>query len=142
MEVALAQVASAKQRCERETNKREALEIQLDELQKEFDSQKIALADKLGNGWEEQRRSLVELLQRECNVVFDRNKDTASPRSVSTEFFADIQLAEKQQHVLSPYQIGDRSTPEVVSPTFSELDQALRETEALVEMVLNGNLQV
>lgn len=138
----MAHVASAKQRCERETKKREALEKRLDELQKEFDSYKMALADKLGNGWDEKRHSLVEMLQRECNAVFDRNKDSASPRSVSTEFFADIQLAGKQQHVLSPHQTGDRSTPGVVSPTFSELDRTLRETEALVEMVLNGNSQV
>jgi hypothetical protein len=143
LEVALAQVASAKQRCERETKKREALEIRLDELQKEFNSQKTTLADKLGNGWEEKRRSLIEILQHECSAVFDRNRnnDTASPRSVLTEFFTDIQLAERQQHVLSPQQTGDRSAPEVVSPTFSELDRTLRETEALVEMVLNGNLQ-
>lgn len=137
----MAQVASAKQRCERETKKRNALEIRLDELQKEFNSQKMALADKLGNGWDEKRRSLIEILQNECNAVFDRNKNTASPRSVSTDFFTDIQLAERQQHVLSPQQTGDRSAPEVVSPTFSELDRTLRETEALVEMVLNGNLQ-
>lgn len=139
--MALAQVASANHRCQRETKKREALEMRLEELQKEFDSQKRALEDKLGNGWDEERRSLVEMLQRECNGVFDRSKSTVSPRSVSTEFFAGTQLAEKQR-VLSPQQVRDQSTPEVVSPTFSELDRTLRETEALVEMVLNGNFQV
>jgi hypothetical protein len=142
LEVALAQVASTKQCYEREMKKCEALEIRLDELQKEFNSQKMALADKLGDGWDEERRSLIEMLQRECNAVFDRNKGTASPRSVLTEFFADIQLVDKQQHVLSPQQTGDQSTPELVSPTFSELDRTLRETEALVEIVLNGNTQV
>jgi hypothetical protein len=141
LEVALTQVASTNHRCQRETKKREALEMRLEELQKEFDLQKRGLEDKLGSGWDEERRSLVEMLQRECNGVFDRSKSTISPRSVSTEFFADSQLAKKPQ-VLSPQQIGDQSTPEVVSPTFSELDRTLRETEALVEMVLNGNFQV
>jgi len=143
----MAQVASANQRCQRETKRREALEVRLEQLQREFDAQKKALAakhatdiSKLGHGWEAERKSLVDSLQRECNGVFDRTK-SASPRSVTTEFFAEFELAEKY-HSLSP--LGERSsvtTGEVRSPTLTELDRTLRETEALVERVL-GNSKV
>lgn len=139
----MAKVTSANQRCHRETKRREALEIRLDELQIEFDAQKKELANKhatdlskLGHGWEAERRSLVDTLQRECNSVFDRTK-SASPRSVATDFFADIELAEKQNTALSP--LSEQGATEVRSPsTFSELDRTLRETEALVDKVL-GN---
>lgn len=128
--------------CEREMTRRKALELRLDQLQTEFDTQKKALArkhasdvSKLGHGWEEERRDLVDTLQRECNSLFDRTK-SASPRSVTTEFFADIELAEKEQ-TLSP--LGGRpNSTETRSPTFAELDRTLRETEALVEKVLNN----
>ena len=138
----MAQVTSANQRCHRETRRREALEIRLDQVQKEFDAQKKALAakhatelSKLGIGWEAEIKSLVDSLQRDCNNVFDRAK-SSSPRSVTTEFFADIELAESQHTILSP--LGAQSTTEVRSPTFTELDRTLRETEALVEKMLNN----
>jgi chromosome segregation ATPase len=138
VEVAMAQVASANQRCQRETKRREALEVRLDQLQEEFDAQKGALADlsKLGHGWETERKNLVDTLQRECNSVFDRTK-SASPHSVTTEFFADIELAERQR-ALSP--LGERASvnSEIRSPTFTELDRTLRETEAFVEKVLSS----
>jgi uncharacterized membrane-anchored protein YhcB (DUF1043 family) len=128
--------------CEREMKRRKALEIRLDELQTEFDTQKKALAHKyasnvstLSHGWEEERRDLINTLQHECNNLFDRTK-SASPRSVTTEFFADIELAEKEQTLSS---LGGRpNTTETRSPTFAELDRTLRETEALVEKVLNN----
>lgn len=139
----MAQLASANQRCRRETKRREAIELRLDQLQKDFDAQQKALTNKfttdiskLGHGWEEERRNLVDTLQRECNSVFDRTK-SSSPHSVTTEFFTDINVAEKQ-HMISP--VGERPTMKVRSPTFTELERTLHETEALVEKVLNSKV--
>lgn len=139
----MAQVTSANQRCQRESKRRQALEIRLDELQAEFDKQKRALANKytadlskLGNGWEAERKSLVDMLQLECNSVFDRTK-SASPRSVTTDFFADIELAEKKHANQSP--LSEQGDGQVQLSTFSELDRTLRETEALVEKVLGNS---
>lgn len=139
-------MASANQRCQRETKRREALEKRLDQLQVEFNAQTNALTSKhatdlskLGHGWEEEKRVLVDKLQRECNSVFDRTKST-SPRTVTTEFFADIDFAEKQ-HALSPVGADYPTTmTDTRSPTFSELDKTLRDTEAFVEKVLNSKI--
>jgi hypothetical protein len=139
----MAQVTSANQKCHRESKRREALEIRLDQLQAEFDDQKKSLANKhatdlskLGHGWEAERKLLVDTLQRECNSVFDRTK-SASPRSVTTDFFADKVLPEKRQTTISP--CSEQGGRQVQSMTFSELDKTLRETEALVEKVLGKN---
>jgi hypothetical protein len=64
------------------------LEESIRELERNVEAER---QNHTGN-WEEQTNDLLDSIQKECNLAFDRNKmastksSTASPRTVLTEF--------------------------------------------------------
>lgn len=148
----MSKLTAAKHRIDREVARREQIQASLNELDEKLISEKRRLkedhvneVETLRKSWGEERRILLDALQRDCNLVFDERRTSsklaASPRSVS----ADFELISKEY---SPGIIETTTVDESaaikgttsVAP-YSKIDQELRETEAFVQRLLLGNQQ-
>lgn len=125
---------------------RKRLEESIRELERNVEAER---QNHTGN-WEEQTNHLLDSIQKECNLAFDRNKtastNISSPRTVLAEFADDEKRFERDQFqsswststtVLHPCtSAGTGMSTEVgaspLSYNMSELDRALDETEAIV----------
>ena len=142
------------QQHERESSRRKALERHTEKLKLEIEMEKERLAKRheaeLQNRrseWENERSTLLTIIQQECNSVFERKiasfaRTTTSPNNSqgpvsqvaahpNPSLAVDTSLPSGQVKVDSNR--STTSTVPLISPYFSDLDTDLRETEALVQ---------
>lgn len=164
LQVALSKLSSAKTKLAHEVSRREKLEEDLISMEKQtaFDKQRLIREQDekihaLKKTWDEEKRVLLDVIQRDCNLVFEQNKgptsidmDGGSPRAVAVDFATNRRL---QFVVGSPVDNNNNNnTPSsennmnsssiVISPSYSEIDKELRETEALVESLMGPKINV
>jgi hypothetical protein len=166
LRAAMSKLTEIIQQHEKETARRKALERTMEHLQFEFEDEKKRLATrsalelrKRRAEWEEERSSLLTIIQRECNSVFERKKnnfahDQQHQRTVPSRAEGDIGVSNLPPLVVDTARgdlLGDlpgkdpsplnvvglarstTSTARLISPTFSDFDSVLRETEELVQ---------
>jgi hypothetical protein len=165
LRAAMSKLTEIIQQHEKETARRKALERTMEHLQFEFEDEKKRLATrsavelrKRRAEWEEERSSLLTIIQRECNSVFERKKNNFAhdqqQRSMSSREEGDIgassvapllvdtsrgdSLGDLPGKDPSPLNVvgsarSTTSTARLISPTFSDFDSVLRETEELVQ---------
>jgi hypothetical protein len=150
----MTKVTSLKQRLERETTKREKLQEELTQLEEAYASEKKRLTDEhisetqsLKRKWAEEKAILLDVIQRDCNLVFEQNRNTShtSPKSVVYGFPSLEKQYDASVQVESPTNQSQRQNEEPistytlgVSPRYSDIEQELRETEALVQTILGS----
>lgn len=159
VQAAMSKVASTLQRLERETKRREALEQTLDQIHVEHNAeyQKILEMHRqelelLREEWEEDKNSLLSIVQSECNLVFDRNKalNRASiSRSEQRRTPSSRHTAEKSAISRRAATHTDTASTETnkaaATPTssngeslLSQINRDLLETESLVNDLVGG----
>jgi DNA polymerase III gamma/tau subunit len=149
----MSKVASTMQRLERETKKREALEQTLDQIHVEHNAeyQKILEMHRqelelLREEWEEDKNTLLSMVQSECNLVFDRNKAlnrSSVSRSGSRRTSPTNQTIEatsnrrstKHRTAVASNKTTSSSNEETL---LSQINRDLRETENLVKGLVGG----
>ena len=142
-------MATTVQQLEREAAKREALEIEVKQLGEQMEDDKRRLQsrhtaelERRRTEWEDERNTLLTIIQNECNSAFDRRREKwatkSSPTSVDTQFFpaqlnVDTELDEQQ----SAGRIhGAKTVASVISPAYSDFDSVLRETEEFIQSLM------
>jgi HPt (histidine-containing phosphotransfer) domain-containing protein len=144
-------VTAANQQVQHQVALRKRLEESIRELERNVEVERQNHTD----NWEEETNQLLDSIQKECNLAFDRNKTAASitastksstsPRTVVVDAFADDEKrVERDQFqsswsssttMLYPSTSTGMNTEVSASPqsyNMSELDRALDETEAIV----------
>lgn len=150
----MTKVTSLKQRLERETTKREKLQEELKQLEETYASEKQRLTDEhmsetqsLKRKWAEEKAILLDVIQRDCNLVFEQNRHTShtSPKSVVCGFPSLEKQFDPTVQMESPTNRSQRQNEEQIStyslgisPRYSDIEQELRETEALVQTILGS----
>jgi hypothetical protein len=92
-------VTAAHQQVQHQVTLRKQLEESIRELQRNVEAER---QNQTGN-WEVQTNDLLDSIQKECNLAFDRNKtastksSTGSPRTVLAEFADDEKRVERDQ---------------------------------------------
>lgn len=141
LQVAMSKANSFKQRLDRETAKREQLQQEIHNLNEQLTSEHERLTNEhvtelesLKRKWKEEKNILLNVIQRDCNLVFEqnRNKSNMSPKSVVCAFDID------KEFDLSQLESGDpcQQTHSGSSPRYADIDKELQETEALVQRLL------
>lgn len=137
-----------------EAQNRQALEKTVQEMNGKHQAELKSMAERheqevqsLRDVWEEEKDKLIRVVQKQCNIVFDRTRSRSSPRCVSSalDFFSE------QTSVYEPLDSGDALSPKSKArspgitsnrtPSFSELSKSLRETEALVHSIVNSPMR-
>lgn len=156
----MSKLAEIIQQHERETARRYALERTNRQITEKFESEKQSLAkrhsaelQRCRTEWEEERNTLLAVIQEECNSLFESKRSSfarqPSPRSdASHELLPgqglvvdtsrnndngegeEVEASNQQRRIDST---RSTSTAPVISPTFSDMDSVLRETEQLIE---------
>jgi hypothetical protein len=149
----MTKATSLKQRLEREVAKREQFQEQANILEEKLVFEKQRLAEEhsievqsLKRKWLEEKSILLNVIQRDCNVVFEQNrkKSHASPKSVVHDFAAFEQQLNSSEEMESTGNGGDEKTSNVYSGAslrYSGIDQELRETEVLVQNLLGSRTE-
>jgi hypothetical protein len=155
IEAATSEVTAANQQVQHQVAVRKRLEESMRELERKVEAE---WQNQTGT-WEEQTKNLLDSIQKECNLAFDRNKtvsttastNTSSPRTVLDEFSDDEKRFERDQFqgswsnaMLHPSPSTARSTEVGSSPlsyNMSELDRALDETEAIVRSLVSSEYE-
>ena len=143
--VATSKLTTGKHRLEREVAKREQLQEVLNQLEEQIVSEKQQLENEhreeveaLKKSWDAEKAVLLDVIQRDCNQVFEKQRSSGgivrvvSPRSVDL--------------TLSPRAAKQNPCPEtnlnpghrLEASSYSKIDEELRETEALVQSLLLG----
>mmetsp|Transcript_7625 Transcript_7625/g.10855 ORF Transcript_7625/g.10855 Transcript_7625/m.10855 type:complete len:806 (+) Transcript_7625:159-2576(+) len=146
IESALTKVACVEKRYEHEARRREELEAE----KKYMEERHAREMQTSREYWESEKDIMISEIKRECNFVFESSKSW-TPKSEATSslgFFSHRQEAVREEE-------GSQSLlPSIVSTSpkdsnsgnsqllSSDLGQSLRETEALVESILNKPLSV
>ena len=157
---AMSKLAEIIQQHEREMARRHALERSNKQMAEKFETDKKNLSkrhldeiQRCRSQWEEERNTLLSALSQECASLFASKRSSLarqpSPRSdasrearagrglvIDTSRKDDSEDAEdgtafQQQRSDSARSSG--SNAPVISPTFSDIDSVLRETEELIE---------
>jgi HPt (histidine-containing phosphotransfer) domain-containing protein len=150
IEATASEVTAANHQVQHQVALRKRLEESIRELERNVEAER---QNHTGN-WEEQTNHLLDSIQKECNLAFDRNKaastnsstkSSTSPRTVLAEFADEEKRVERDQFqsswststttMLYPSTSTGMSTEVGASPqsyNMSELDRALDETEAIV----------
>lgn len=156
LQAALNKIATVTQHCEREINRRASVEESLQKLQLEMEEERKDLQArhtqeiaKRREEWEGERDTLLTMIQQDCNSAFDQQRRLPTARSMTPgrwsppptarssstagstpQFFGapTVDIAQTQQP-------KDPGTP-IVSPTFSTIDDVLKETEDLIQSIL------
>jgi hypothetical protein len=159
IEAATSEVTAANQQVQHQVAVRKRLEESMRELERKVEAE---WQNQTGT-WEEQTKNLLDSIQKECNLAFDRNKtasttastaastNTSSPRTVLDEFSDDEKRFERDQFqsswstsMLHPSP-SPAMSPEVgsspLSYNMSELDRALAETEAIVRSLVSSDYE-
>lgn len=148
---AMTKMATTMQQYERETARRDAMEKQVKQLNHQLEDDRNRLKNRHAaelerrrTEWEEERSTLLEIIQKECNSVFERKRmgwSKAGPPSVAggAEFFSELLTVDTD--IDAPSQ-GRKdasrfsTSPSMISPTFSDIDSVLRQTEELVDSIM------
>jgi hypothetical protein len=148
---AMTKMATTMQQYERETARRDAMEKQVKQLNQQLEDDKnhlknrhAAELERRRAEWEEQRSTLLEIIQKECNSVFERKRmgwSKSSPTSVAggEDFFSELLTVDTNMDEPSPgqkYASRVSTSPSMISPAFSDIDSVLRQTEELVESIM------
>jgi Zn-dependent metalloprotease len=159
IEATASEVTAANQQVQHQVALRKRLEESIRELERSVEAER---QNQTGN-WEVQTNHLLDSIQKECNLAFDRNKTasskSSSPRTVLAEFADDEKRFERDQFqsawstgtmlypsasttsMLHPSASTGMSTEVGASPVsynMSELDRALDETEAIVRSLVGS----
>ena len=148
---AMTKMATTMQQYERETARRDAMEKQVKQLNHQLEDDRNRLKNRHAaelerrrTEWEEERSTLLEIIQKECNSVFERKRmgwSKPGPTSVAggADFFSELLTVDTNMDAPSPGR-KDASrvstSPSMISPTFSDIDSVLRQTEELVESIM------
>eukprot|EP00934_Nitzschia_sp_Nitz4_P007291 Nitzschia sp. Nitz4//scaffold358_size24170//19364//21693//NITZ4_008433-RA/size24170-processed-gene-0.36-mRNA-1//-1//CDS//3329549008//7281//frame0 len=150
LETALAKIATITQKLERESSRRNALEESIsrqrkdmEEERKRLQSRHAAELSKKRQEWEAERDTLLTVIQKDCNVLIEQKRQArstprapaaaaslaaaASPvpdqQSTHSEFFSKLTIETTDL---------EDGVPSMVSPSSSDMDNVLRETENLI----------
>jgi hypothetical protein len=99
IEATASEVTAANQQVQQQVTLRKRLEESIRELERNVEAER---ENNTGN-WEVQTNDLLDSIQKECNLAFDRNKtastksSTGSPRTVLAEFANDEKRVERDQ---------------------------------------------
>ena len=99
IEATASEVTAANQQVQHQVTLRKRLEESIRELERNVEAER---ENNTGN-WEEQTNHLLDSIQKECNLAFDRNKtastksSTGSPRTVLAEFADDEKHVERDR---------------------------------------------
>jgi hypothetical protein len=155
----MAKIATTMQQCERETARRVAMEKTVKNLNGQLDFEKKHLItrhatelQKLRDEWEEERNTLLSIIQKECNSVFDRKMSSLArhiPRPSTTPiatatatsaFFSESLTVDTDTYPVSSSprrkSYASRSPPLISPLSLSDFGQFLRETEELVQSIM------
>ena len=146
--VASAKLTAATNKMNREVAKREQFQEIVNKLEQQLVSEKRRISSEhqdevkgLKATWEDEKNLLLDVIQRDCNLVFEEKRNESvnerSPRSVDFEF-------SKTKHVLT-HSLESQDTAGVSkseSTVYSpKIDAELRETEALVQSLIVGEIR-
>ena len=161
MHAALTKISNITQQYEREVSKRASLEMSINHMNHERDQERDQLQARHSEDlakrraeWEMERDTLLTLIQRDCNSAFEQHwrqqpYTTSSPlrsspkgvdatTATTQHFFSSGQNLTVQ--TTSPETAaGDFETPvsaNLVSPSYSDIDDVLRETEDLIQSIM------
>jgi hypothetical protein len=153
----MTKIATTMQQCERETARREAMEKTVKNLNEQLDFDKKHLItrhatelQKRQAEWEEERNTLLSIIQKECNSVFDRKmsslaRQTARPSATpiatataTSAFFSESLTVDTDAYPVSssPTRKSSRSPPLISPLSHSDFGHFLRETEELVQSIM------
>jgi hypothetical protein len=149
---AMTKMATTMQQYERETARRDAMEKQVKQLNKQLEDDRNRLKnhhttelERRRTEWEEERSTLLEIIQKECNSAFERKRMAWSKSGTTSvtngaDFFSEL-LTVDTTNMDAPsigrkYASRVSPSPSVISPTFSDIASVLRQTEELVESIL------
>jgi hypothetical protein len=148
---AMTKMATTMQQYERETARRDAMEKEVKHLNQQLEDDKKHLKNRHAAElerrcaeWEEERSTLLEIIQKECNSVFERKRmgwSKPSPTSVTggDNFFSESLTVDTNLDAPSQgrkYASRGSTGPSIISPAFSDIDSVLRQTEELVESIM------
>ena len=141
----MSKLTAAKNKMEREWAKREQLQCTVNQMEQHLVSEKRRLSTEhqeevksLRAKWEDEKNLLLDVIQRDCNLVFEDKRNVPlnerSPRSVDFDF-------SKTKHIftddLEAHGNSDMMDSKPKSPVYSpKIDEELRATEALVQSLL------
>ena len=146
--VASAKLTAAKNKMDREVAKREQFQTTVNKLEQQMVAEKRRISSEhqeelkgLKATWENEKNLLLDVIQRDCNLVFEEKRTESvnerSPRSVDFDF-------SKSKHVHT-HNLGTQDTADLSLsklPVYSlKIDAELRETEALVQSLIVGEIQ-
>jgi hypothetical protein len=141
---AMTKMATTMQQYERETARRDAMEKQVKQLNQQLEDDKnhlknrhAAELERRRAEWEEERSTLLEIIQKECNSAFERKRtgwSKSSPASFAggADFFSELLTVDTNMD--APSRVS--TSPGMISPAFSDIDSVLRQTEELVESIM------
>lgn len=146
--VASAKLTAATNKMNREVAKREQFQEIVNQLEQQLVSEKRRISSEhqdevkgLKATWEDEKNLLLDVIQHDCNLVFEEKRNESvnerSPRSVDFKF-------SKTKHVLT-HSLESQDTADVSkskSTVYSpKIDAELRETEALVQSLIVGEIR-
>jgi chromosome segregation ATPase len=147
----MTKMATTMQQYERETARRDAMEKQVKQLNQQLEDDKNRLKnrhaaelERLRAEWEEERSTLLKMTQEECNSVFERkrmgwSKSNSTSVAGGAGFFSERLTVDTNTDAPSPgrkYASRVSTSPSTISPTFSDIESVLRQTEELVESIM------
>ena len=146
--VALAKLAAAKNKMSRETLQREHLQATVVRLEQQLISERRRISSEhqdevkqLKATWGDEKKRLLDVIQRDCNIVFDEQRSESvlemSPRSVDYDFSKSKEIIANAPDSQNTAGL-EKHKSLVYSP---KMDAELRETEALVQKLLVGKMQ-
>eukprot|EP00980_Cylindrotheca_fusiformis_P017908 scaffold5682_cov140-Cylindrotheca_fusiformis.AAC.19 len=155
LRAALVKVAEASQEYEKEASLRVSAQKALDSLNQQLDSEKQNLQEhyeseleKYRLQWEDERETLLSMIQKECNTAFDSHRrgsnggarathsasQRLSPTSTLHSFFPPTLTVNvgRQGRVSSPSE-----SAQLISPSHSsDIESVLKETENLIQSIM------
>lgn len=162
MSVAISKLNAGKLKIEQEVAKREQLQQDLTKLEEKVGTEKEKLqaqheeeVEALKLGWCDEKATLVDMIQRDCNQVFEkqRKSSVAQGREISPRSVGDVGYPKLQQAAPSNSSAAGQSSMlcclcSVKEPNSgyspehnfsnSKIDNELSETEAFVQSLLFG----
>lgn len=157
LRAALVKVAEASQEYEKEASRRALTQKALDSLSNQLEREKQELREqyeaefeKFRLQWEEERETLLSIVQKDCNSAFDSHRRSyagarttssasqrLSPTSTLQSFFPPTLTVNvgrggrPASSLLSPSE-----SAQLISPAHSDIESVLKETEDLIQSIL------
>ena len=152
--MAKSKLVSSKYRLDREVAKQDELQKVLNEMREKFAAEKKVLCDEhkkavdiLRRKWDSEKEFLLEAIQTEFNKVFEEQRQLQGRQDESTRSEALGKLISKRHKVESVVEtpkakngasIRSNTKLQAEHLPFSKVDAELRETEALVLGLIEG----